>query len=280
MKKDKSFVGESPLYIIATPIGNLDEFSNRALEIVKECDYIACEDTRVSGKLLSFFNIKKPLISCHEHNEMEASSKIIDLIKSGNRVAFMSDAGYPCVSDPGNRLIKTAIENDIKVSVISGPNALLNALVMSGLDTSKFYFHGFLSPKEKQRENELLSIKDKEETIIFYEAPHRIIDTLKSLCKVLGDRKVSICRELTKVHEEVIRGTLTELVSLDKEELKGEMVIVIEGNKESSDIVFDEKDLVEMVNKYIKDGLTKKDAIKKVSEATNVNKNKIYNLFK
>ncbi len=277
MRKDKSFVGPSPIYIIATPIGNLSEFSPRAIEILNSVDYVASEDTRVSKKLLSYFNINKPMISCHEHNENEASEKIINLVLEGKKVAFMSDAGYPCVSDPGARLVRNAIAKGIKISTISGPNALLNALVMSGLDTSRFYFHGFLSSKDSYRNKELKSLINKEETLIFYESPHRILDTLKSMNQILGNRNASICRELTKVHEEVIRGTLSELVLLDKEELKGEMVIVIEGNKTASKEI-NEEEILNLFNKYLDEGLTKKDAIKKISEKTNTNKNIVYDI--
>ena len=279
MQNDKNFVGESPLYIIATPIGNLSEFSPRAIEVLNDIDYVACEDTRVSGKLLSYFNIKKPLISCHEHNENDASERIINLIKEGNKVAFMSDAGYPCVSDPGSRLIKHALENNIKVSVISGPNAMLNALVASGLDASRFYFHGFLSPKDKERKQELTELLDKKETLIFYEAPHRITSTLDALYSVFGDRRAAICRELTKIHENIIRGTLSEFLTLTKEDLKGEMVIVVSGNSNVVKKEIDNEEIINLVNSYIKEGYSKKDAIKKASESLAISKNVVSKLI-
>ena len=175
MKRELNFSGPSPLlYLIASPIGNLGEFSPRAKKTISEMDYIACEDTRNTGKLLMLFDIKKPLISCHEHNEEEASDKIIALLKDGKKVGYLSDAGYPTISDPGARLARKCLDNDIKVSVINGPNAAIMALTASGLDTSHFYFYGFLDSKETLRKKELESLKDFKDTIIFYEAPHRI----------------------------------------------------------------------------------------------------------
>lgn len=228
--RSKSFDNKKPLlYLVPTPIGNLDEFSSRALQIIKEVDLIACEDTRVTFKLLNFFNIKKPLVSLREHNEVQESLNIIKNIKDGKKVVYMSDAGYPCISDPGNRLVKLAIENDINVTCISGPNAFLNALVSSGLDTAHFYFHGFLDAKETVRKEELRNLANKEETLIFYEAPHRIKKTLENMLEIFGARKACIARELTKLHEEFIRDNLKELSMLDESTLKGEIVLIVEG---------------------------------------------------
>jgi 16S rRNA (cytidine1402-2'-O)-methyltransferase len=278
--RELNFIGNSPiLYIVATPIGNLDEMTPRAIEILSQVDFVACEDTRVSGKLLSHFNIHKTLITCFEHNENEASSKVIELLNSGKKVAYMSDAGYPCISDPGSRLIKLALESGIKVSPISGPNAMLNALVGSGLDTSKFYFHGFLDSKESIRNNELHDLYKKSETMIFYEAPHRIDKTLKAMFNVLGNRKACIARELTKLHEEFIRGNLEELSVLDVETLKGEMVIVVEGNKEELSINPSDDEIISMVNNLTDMGISTKDAIKKASELLKIPKNYIYELY-
>lgn len=276
--RSKNFIDNKPLiYLVATPIGNLDEISPRALEIIKEADLIACEDTRVSGKLLSFFNISKPLVSLREHNETSESLNLIPKVKDGLKLVYMSDAGYPCISDPGSRLVKLALENDINVSVISGPNAALNALIASGLETTHFYFHGFLSAKENEQIKELNNLKDKEETLLFYESPHRISKTLKSLFKVFGDRKACIARELTKIHEEYIRDSLSNLVTLDPETLIGEMVIVVEGAK-NNEKVYSDEELLALLNKKIKEGLSVKDSIKEVTKETGVNKNKIYDL--
>lgn len=280
MKRIKSFDNSyNILYLIATPIGNLGEFSPRALEVINEMDLIAAEDTRNTGDLLHKFNIKKPLVSLREHNEVEASLNLINQIKAGKKIAYMSDAGYPGISDPGYILTKLCLENDIAVSTISGSSAFINALVRSGLDTNHFYFHGFLSAKENEAKEELEALKEKKETLIFYESPHRITKSLKLLLEVLGDRKVSLQRELTKINEENIIGNLSELASLEESTLKGEMVIIVEGNKEESDSLNDEK-VIELVNSLVTKGLSKKDAIDFVSETFKVRKNHIKDIIK
>ena len=279
MKRIKSFDNSHKvLYLIATPIGNLGEFSSRALETIKDMDLIGAEDTRNTGDLLSKFNIKKPLFSLREHNEIEASEYLIKQIKDGKKVAYMSDAGYPGISDPGYLLTKLALENDIAVSVISGPSAFISALVSSGLETDHFYFHGFLSPKENEAKSELSELKSKKETLIFYESPHRIKKTLEILLSELGDRKISLHRELTKFNEENIVGTLSELVSLDESTLKGEMVIIVEGNKDNKSL--SDKEIIDKVNYFISKNMSKKDAIDTVSEIYGVRKNTIKDLIK
>lgn len=279
MKRIKSFDNSHKLlYLIATPIGNLGEFSSRAIEVINKMDIIAAEDTRNTGDLLHKFNIKKPLVSLREHNEVEASLNLINQIKAGKKVAYMSDAGYPGISDPGYILTKLCLENDIAVSTISGSSAFINALVRSGLDTSHFYFHGFLSSKENEAKEELEGLKNKKETLIFYESPHRILKTLNLLYEVLGDRKVSLQRELTKINEENIIGTLFELTKLEESTLKGEMVIVIEGNKNNDDAISDDK-IIKLVNSLVAIGLSKKDAIEFVSEVTKVRKNHIKDII-
>lgn len=280
MKRIKSFDNSHPvLYLIATPIGNLGEFSPRALEVINKMDLIAAEDTRNTGDLLHKFNIKKPLFSLREHNEVEASLNLINQIKDGKKIAYMSDAGYPGISDPGYLLTKLALENDIAVSTISGSSAFINALVRSGLDTSHFYFHGFLSAKENEAKEELEALKDKKETLIFYESPHRIKKTLKLLLEVLGDRKVSLQRELTKINEENIFGALSELVELEESTLKGEMVIVIEGNKADTPSTSDDE-IIKLVTFLVDKGLSKKDAIDFISDITKVRKNHIKDIIK
>ena len=279
MKRIKSFNNTCPvLYLIATPIGNLGEFSPRALETIKEMDLIAAEDTRNTLDLLHKFNIKKPCVSLREHNEKEASLNIVKDIKDGKKVAYMSDAGYPGISDPGYILTQLCIENDIAVSVISGSSAFTNALVSSGIDTSHFYFHGFLSAKVNEAKEELLQLKNKQETLCFYESPHRIKQTLSLLYEVLGDRKVSLQRELTKLNEEKIYGTLSELVDIDESTIKGEMVIIIEGNSSKEEYSNDE--IIEKVNYFISKGVSKKDAIEIVSEFYKIRKNLIKDLIK
>ena len=276
--RELNFEGSSPLlYLIATPIGNLSEFTPRAIEVLSNCDFIAAEDTRNSGQLMAHFKISKPFISCHEHNENEASARIISLLKEGKKVCYMSDAGYPTVSDPGQKLVSHCLEEGIKVSVISGPSAAINALAISGLDTSHFYFEGFLPAKESEKSAELKDLASRKETIIFYESPHRIQKTLTSMYEILGDRKATISRELTKAHEEVIRGTLKEFTSLDEASLRGEMVIVVEGCKLLKQELSDQ-DILNALQAKIDEGKRTKEAVKEVSEELLVQKNKVYDL--
>ena len=279
MKRIKSFDNSHKvLYLIATPIGNLGEFSSRAIDTIKEMDLIAAEDTRNASDLLRKFDIHKPMVSLREHNEIEASENLIKQIQEGKKVAYMSDAGYPGISDPGYLLASLCIKNDIAVSVISGSSAFINALISSGLDTSHFYFHGFLSAKENEAKAELLELKNKKETLIFYESPHRIETTIKLLFEVLGDRDVSLERELTKLNEEKIYGKLSELIGLDFSTLKGEMVIVVSGN--SNDESLTNEEIISKVNYFIDKGMNKKDAIETVSEIYKVRKNLIKDLIK
>ena len=277
MDRSKSFDGQRPiLYLIATPIGNLKEMSPRALEIISEMDIIAAEDTRNAFSLLANYGIKKELFSLREHNEIEASQHLIEKIKNGKKVAYMSDAGYPGISDPGYLLVKEMIKNEINVSTISGSCAFINALVASGLDTKHFYFYGFLPAKENEAKEEILSLKNRKDTLVFYEAPHRITKTLNLLRDGLGNRKVCLARELTKLNEEYIRGELNELVSLDESTIKGEMVLIVEGNKQENDV--DDEKIVARVTYFVKLGLSQKDAINVVSEEFGVNKNYVKKL--
>ena len=267
------------LYLVATPIGNLQEVSPRTIEILSSVDLIACEDTRVTGKLLNLLGLKKDLISLREHNEVSVSNDLIEKIKKGTKVAYVSDAGYPCISDPGSKLVKICLQNDINIAPISGPNAALNALVASGLCEDHFYFHGFLNAKETVRLEELRELSFRKETLIFYEAPHRIKKTLESLYEILGDRKACIARELTKKHEEFIRLNLKNMCELDPETLKGEMVIVVEGCTGEVKPVISNTDIVNMVKSMVDSGMSTKDAIKKVSEMTKINKNIVYKVY-
>ena len=274
-----NFDSDKPLlYLVSTPIGNIQEVSPRTLEILSSVDLIACEDTRVTGKLLQILGISKNLVSIREHNEVSMSQEIVKKILAGTRVAYMSDAGYPCISDPGSKLVKICLENEINVTTISGPNAALNALCASGLCENHFYFHGFLSAKESERLEELRNLISRKETLIFYEAPHRIMKTLESLHEIFGNRKACIARELTKKHEEFIRMPLEEMLKLDPETLKGEMVIVVEGSNGEEQPIVGDNDLINMVKTFVESGMSTKDAIKKVSEMTQVNKNHIYKL--
>lgn len=275
-----NFESNKPLlYLVATPIGNLQEVSPRTIEILSSVDLIACEDTRVTGKLMSLLGIKKNLISLREHNEVSVSNELVEKIKNGTKVAYVSDAGYPCISDPGSKLVKICLENDINVTSISGPNAALNALIASGLCEDHFYFHGFLNAKESVRLEELRELSKYKETLIFYEAPHRIQKTLEAMYEIFGDRKACVARELTKKHEEFIRGGLKFLSEIDPETLKGEMVIVIEGSSGEEKPIISNVDICNMVKAMVESGMSTKDAIKKVSELTKLNKNQIYKVY-
>ena len=276
MTRSKSFDGNPVLYLIATPIGNLGEFSSRALDIIKEVDVIGCEDTRNTQKLLSFFGIKKELCSLREHNESSSSEYLIKRMLNGDKVAYVSDAGYPCISDPGNILAKKAIEAGINVSTICGSSAFLNALVSSGLPTDRFSFYGFISPKDKEATDELETLKERPDTLIFYESPHRIDRTLKILANVFGNRNAVIGRELTKINEEFVRGTLEELSTIDVNTLKGEMVIIVEGNKNSEKA--SDEDIFKRLNELKAMGVDKKISVEITSQELKVNKNYIKDL--
>ena len=212
MNRQKSFENERPtLYLVATPIGNLDEMTYRSINTLKNVKYIAAEDTRNTVKLLNHFEISTKLISHHEHNIKQSIPKLIQLLEEGNDIALVSDAGYPAISDPGYELVKEAIEHEINVVPISGCNACLDALVVSGIAPQPFMFYGFLSHTNKNKTKELEKLKNITYTIVFYEAPHRIKATLECMMKVLGDRRIALCREITKKHEEILRGTISEV---------------------------------------------------------------------
>lgn len=256
------------LYLVPSPIGNLQEVSPRAKEVLSSVDFIACEDTRNTSKLLSLLNISKKCVSCHEHNEASSSEKIIQDLLEGRNIAYLSDAGYPCISDPGYLLVKKAIENNIQIVPLSGPNAFLNALVGSGIDTSHFIFYGFLDSKASSREKELNELKDLPFTLMFYEAPHRINETLESIYQVFGNRNVCIARELTKKFEEFIRSDLKTLVE-EKREYIGELVIVVEKNSSTKN----EDSYIDEYQKLIDAGYSTKDAINIISILFGANKN-------
>jgi 16S rRNA (cytidine1402-2'-O)-methyltransferase len=278
MKRRRSFVDSKlgKLYLVATPIGNLEEITTRATATLSSVDLVACEDTRVSGKLIKHLGLEKPLIACHEHNEFTVSKQLVEKLLQGQSIAYVSDAGYPGISDPGQRLVQAALLEDIQVIVISGPSAVFNALVASGLDTTRFYFHGFLRQKEAARLDEIKDLYRRPETLIFYEAPHRIDTTLRNLLDVLGNRKACIARELTKIHEEYIEGTLQELTEIDPTTLKGEMVVMVEGNKDEFGIKLSEEEIRKLVDSMTATGISMKDAIRQVSEMTKMAKNYIY----
>ena len=276
MNRVKSNFSDALLYVVATPIGNLKELSPRAIDVLNDVDIVCSEDTRTTGSLLASFGISKPGIAYHKYNEQEASPKIIELLKEGKKIALTSDAGYPGISDPGSILIKHCIENDIAVSIINGANAFIPALVGSGLDTTHFYFHGFLSSKESDKKKELEELKNKKETMIFYESPHRIEETIKDLREVLGNRNISIAREITKIHEEYIRGSLEEFKDFDFSTIKGEMVVVVEGNKEVK--LLTDEDIIGLIKATLNEGKSLKDAVKEIASSYSLKKNYVYSL--
>ena len=269
------------LYIVATPIGNLDDITYRAVKVLSDVDLIAAEDTRHTLKLLNHLEISKPLISYYKETEKVKSKIIIEKLKEGKNVAVVSDAGTPGISDPGCEVIKEAIKEGIKVVPIPGACAAINSLICSGMDTKQFFFIGFLSTKNKEKRDKLEEVKNIQGTLIFYEAPHKIMDTLTMMLEVLGDRQISICRELTKIHEEFIRGSISDV--LEKLEPRGEMVVIVEGSAESEEDIQrnnrNEMTLEEHYKFYENQGLDKKEIIKKIAKDRNVNKNEIYKKF-
>ena len=279
MNRQKSFENQEPsLYLVATPIGNLEEITFRAINVLKEVDYIGAEDTRNTIKLLNHYDIKTKLISHHEHNLSQSIPKLINLLLEGNDIALVSDAGYPAISDPGYELVKAAIENNINVIPVSGANACLDALVVSGIAPQPFLFYGFLDHQDKKKRKELEKLKNYRETIVFYESPHRISKTLKLMQDILGDRHIALCREITKKHEEIIRGKISEIISITAE-LKGEMVIVVSGNNDNDEVNLSPEILITEVDNYVNKGMSVKDAIKEVSKLRKVNKNELYALY-
>ena len=267
----------SKLYIVSTPIGNLEDITLRALNTLKEVDVIACEDTRTTGKLLSHYGIKKPLVSYHEHNETEKSKELLAELLDGKSIAIVTDAGTPGVSDPGYRIVKLASENGVQVVPIPGASAALAALSVSGLPTSSFTFLGF-PPRQKKRLNEFLQkIKDSSETLIFYESPNRVIKTLEEMANVFGDRNASVSREITKMYEETLRGTLSEITkSLQKKDsIRGEITLVVEGAS-NDEAQFDDETVNRILELLKKEGLSLKDAVKQVTADSGISKSKIY----
>lgn len=270
------------LYLVPTPIGNLKDITLRALEVLENVDLVAAEDTRQSLKLLNHFNIKKTLISYHKHNEQGKSMDLIEKIKDGKSIALISDAGTPGISDPGSIIVLKCIEENIDFEVLPGATAITTALVYSGLDTSKFIFRGFLPRENKDKRIIMEELKDRKETLVFYESPHRIRETLEFLRSNLGNRRISICRELTKLHEQILRFSLDEAIGYYSEkDIKGEFVLIVEGKREE-EILEEERakwealSIEEHIKNYISEGLSKKEAIKKVAKDRKLSKSEIY----
>lgn len=277
MKIQKSFETNQPtLYIVATPIGNLDEMTPRAIETLKAVDVIAAEDTRTTAKLLNHFSIDTHTISYHKHNESQSTQGILKLLQEGKSVALVSDAGYPLISDPGQTLVSEVVKNEFPVVPISGSSAFINALVVSGIVTQPFSFLGFLENKASSIEKQLEPIKKLNHTLIFYLSVHRVEKTLKVVYDLLGNRQIALCRELTKKHEEIIRGSLEDILNTQLT-LKGEFVLVIEGFSQEENLDMD--GLMGLIQETIENGLSPSRAISKVAKDQNVSKNELYNYY-
>ena len=288
MKSQKSTMHEqgSCLYLVATPIGNLEDMSVRALRILKEADIIAAEDTRNTKKLCNYFEIDTPLVSYHEHNLEFGGEKLLGYLRDGKTVALVSDAGLPCISDPGADIVVKAIEEGFAVVPVPGANAAITALIASGLTPQPFFFYGFLTRNKKERRQQLELLKKRQETILFYEAPHRLKETLKDMELVLGNRRIVLARELTKKFEEFLRGTIAEAVEWSQtEEIRGEFCIVLEGNlnvvdEEPEETYWASMTVVEHVDYIVENiAVTTKEAIKEVAKLRQVSKRDIYNEY-
>lgn len=276
--EEKNQIEKGKLYIVGTPIGNLKDITLRALDVLKNVDIILAEDTRQTLKLLNYYEISNKLISYHKFNEKEKLNEIVAMLKAGNSMALVSDAGMPILSDPGQPLVMKLVENDVPMEVVPGPTALTTAIVYSNISTETFVFEGFLPVNSRRRKERLCDISEEKRTMIFYEAPHKLLTTLKDLYKICGDRKICLVRELTKIHEDRKYTTVSKLIDeVEANGIRGEIVFILEGKQEvciqNDDL---EKTNVELVKEYIKLGLSKNEAIKKVAKERNVTKNEVY----
>jgi 16S rRNA (cytidine1402-2'-O)-methyltransferase len=264
------------LYLIPTPIGNLDDITLRAIKTLEMVDIVYAEDTRETLNLLKYLKINKKVESCHKYTEMKHKDKIVQILKSGKNIGYVTDRGTPLISDPGNVIVDESIKQNITVIALPGPNALLPAINMSGLSNERFLFYGFLNSKQSLAKKELIDLKDIKQTIIFYESPHRITDTLSQILDVFGNRNIAIVREISKLHEEVIRDNIENILKIS-DTLKGEMVIIVEGNTKEETL---EVNYTEEIDKLLTQGYSKRDAIREIADKYNVSKNKLYNEFK
>jgi len=270
---------KAKLYLVGTPIGNLDDLSPRALETLKNVDFIAAEDTRVSLKLLRHFEIKKPLISYHEHNRLSSGDIILEKILSGENCALVTDAGMPCISDPGTELVKLCHEHGVEVLSVPGPSALISALSLSGLPSGSFVFEGFLPAKKGERKARLSALKAEKRTIVLYEAPHKLRNSLRDIYDILGDREISVSRELTKLHEETLRGRVSDFISkYEEEEPRGEFVLVLAAAETYDENRMSEDEALKLVFAYREQGLSLKEAAKLASPGSGYSKNELYAL--
>lgn len=271
--RQKSYDDSASLYLIPTPIGNLDDITVRALKTLEKVDFILCEDTRETGKLLKNYNIKKRLVSCHEFNEEKVKVYVTDELKKGCNIGLVTDQGTPIISDPGYLVAKEVISQGFNVISLPGATAFVPALTSSGIQPSPFLFYGFLNAKGGKQKKELEKLKSLPYTIIFYEAPHRIKDTLKNMLAVFGDRNISISREISKIHEEISRDKISNLIDV-VDEMKGEFVLIVDGCH--TEVDYSDLSIIEHVNIYVEDGMSEKDAIKKVASERNIAKSIIY----
>lgn len=279
MKKQKSLKNnQATLYLVATPIGNLNEMTNRAIEVLNNVDYIAAEDTRNTGKLLKHFSINTKMIAHHSHNEKASTLGLLELLNNGNNIALVSDAGYPLIQDPGLNIVSKCIENQINVIPVSGANAALNALVASGLKCEPHLFYGFLNSNNSEANKQLETLKELPYTMVFYEAPHRYLKTLNKMLDIFGDRKICIARELTKLHEEFIRGYISEIIE-EVKELKGELVIVVDGYQKEDNLELIMDLAINDINELIANGQSTSYAIKEISKKYQIKKNDLYNHY-
>ena len=262
------------LYLIPTPIGNLDDITLRALNTLKEVDIVFAEDTRETFNLLKYYNINKKIESCHKYSEMKNKEKILKILKEGKTIGFVSDRGTPLISDPGNFVVNEVIKENIPVIALPGATALIPALNMSGLDNERFLFYGFLNNKKNMAKKELNKLKDVEYTMIFYESPRRLKTTLELMLEAFGNRKISIVREISKLHEEIIRDSIENVTKII-DDIKGEIVIVVE-KKKNNKLETISTNYIELVKEMQEEGYSKKDAIKEVSLKYNISKNKLY----
>lgn len=270
----KSYDGTNSLYLIPTPIGNLEDITLRAINTLKKVDLVFCEDTRIAGLLLNKLEIKKKLVSCNNINEENVKEKALLALKDGLNIGLVTDRGTPIISDPGYKLVEYVVNNGYNVIGLPGPTALIPALITSGIEPSPFLFYGFLNSKQSKLEKELDMLKSLKYTLIFYESPHRIISMLESLRKVFGDRRISVNREISKLYEEIYRGTITEVINELGEEIKGEFVIIVEGNKDVID--YNEVSVREHITSYVNLGYSEKEAMKLVARDRNTTKSDVY----
>lgn len=271
---------DTKLYVVGTPIGNLEDFSPRAIRILSEVDFIAAEDTRVTLKLLNHFGIKKELVSYFEHNKKQKGEIIISRILNGESCAIVTDAGMPAISDPGEELVRQAYEMGVAVESVPGPTAFATAIAISGMPSGRFCFEGFLSVNKQSRKEHLESIKNEERTLIFYEAPHKLLNTLKDLHNALGDRNIAVVKELTKLHEAVLRLTLLEAIDhFSQNAPRGEYVLIIDGKQKETEKIYTIEEAVTLAKGLIESGLSASAAAKEAASVTGLKKGEIYSLM-